>query len=172
MKKRFLALACAVLTAVLFSSCDTGNGGGGLTDEDPFLPAGGTNVPAATGETLTVAGIAAENDYSNGALQLVKETSSNVQVSAGDTVKISFVITGAGNFKQIGVMSALDGYSAFQDGNLWYEEGLPDGTEYSCTFENADHNFESVNWQVIFPNPIEEGKTESIVLSDIKVEVL
>ena len=28
MKKRFLALACAVLTAVLFSSCDTGNGGG------------------------------------------------------------------------------------------------------------------------------------------------
>ena len=60
----------------------------------------------------------------------------------------------------------------FQDGKLWYEAGLPDGTEYSCTFENADHNFESVDWQVIFQFPIEEGKTESIVLSDIKVEVL
>lgn len=146
-------------------------GGGGLTDEDPFLPAGGTETPAAGG-TLTVAGVAEANEYSNGALQLVKETSSNVQVSAGDTVKISFVITGAGNFKQIGVMSDLDEYSAFQDGELWYPEGIPDGTEYSCTFENVNQNFELVNWQVIFPNPIEEGKTESIVLSDIKVEVL
>ena len=171
MKKRFLALACAVLTAVLFSSCDTGNGGGGgLTDEDPFLPAGGTNVPAATGETLTVAGIAAANEYSDGALQLVRETSSNVQVSAGDTVEFSFVISGADNFKQMGFLSELDGHVWHEA--AWQEEGFPEGTEYSCRIENVAQDFDSVNWQVVFQFPIEEGETESIVLSDIKVEVL
>ena len=146
MKKRFLALACAVLTAVLFSSCDTGNGGGGLTDEDPFLPAGGTNVPAATGETLTVAGIAKENEYSAGALQLVGETSSNVQVSAGDTVKISFVITGAGNFKLLALQSALDGYQWNQLD--WQAEGIPDGKEYFYEFKSIEKDFAQIDYRL------------------------
>ena len=170
MKKRFLALACAVLTAVLFSSCDTGNGGGGLTDEDPFLPAGGTNVPAATGGTLTVAGIAAANEYSNGALQLIKETSSNVQVSAGDTVKISFVITGAGNFNLLALQSALDEYQWNQLD--WQAEGIPDGKEYFYEFKSIEKDFAQIDWKITLQDPIEKGKKESIVLSDIKVEVL
>lgn len=152
-------------------------GGGGLTDEDPFLPAGGTGTPAgssgtetpAAGGTLTVAGVAAANEYSNGALQLVKETSSNVQVSAGDTVKISFVITGAGNFNLLAIQSDLDGYQWNQLD--WKEEGIPDGKEYSHEFKVAE-DFAQIDWKITLQDPIEKGKTESIVLSDIKVEVL
>ena len=146
MKKRFLALACAVLTAVLFSSCDTGNGGGGLTDEDPFLPGGGTGTPAAGG-TLTVEGVAAANESSAGALQLVKETSSNVQVSAGDTVKISFVITGAGNFNLLALQSALDGYKWNQLD--WQAEGIPDGKEYFYEFKSIEKDFAQIDWKIM-----------------------
>lgn len=169
MKKRFLALACAVLTAVLFSSCDTGNGGGGLTDEDPFLPGGGTGTPA-TGGTLTVEGVADVNEGSEDALQLVKETSSNVQVSAGETVKISFVITGAGNFNLLALQSALDGYQWHQLD--WQAEGIPDGKEYFYEFKSIEKDFAQIDWKITLQDPIEKGKEESIVLSDIKVEVL
>lgn len=145
-------------------------GGGGLTDEDPFLPAGGTNVPAATGGTLTVAGVAAANASSAGALQLVKETSSNVQVSAGDTVEFSFVISGADNFQQMGFLSDLDDY-VWHEAD-WQQEGFPEGTEYSCRIENVARNFDSVNWQVVFQFPIEEGKYESVELSEINIIVV
>lgn len=145
-------------------------GGGGLTDEDPFLPAGGTNVPAATGGTLTVAGIAAANENSQGSLQLVRETSSNVQVSAGDTVEFSFVISGADNFQQMGFLSDLDDY-VWHEAD-WQQEGFPEGTEYSCRIENVARNFDSVNWQVVFQFPIEEGKYESVELSEINIIVV
>ncbi len=128
-EKVFFALACAVLTAVLFSSCDTG-GGGSLTEANA-LP---VSVECIDG-TFKLEGIPAKTEASGDALQLVGQVASNLQVSCGDTVEFSFVISGADNFKQMGFLSDLDDYVWHEA--EWQEEGFPEGTEYSCRIENV-----------------------------------
>lgn len=85
-------------------------------------------------------------------------------------MEFSFVISGADNFKQMGFMSDLDDYVWHQA--EWQEEGFPEGTVYSCRIENVARNFDSVNWQVVFQLPIEEGKYESVELSEINIIVV
>lgn len=64
-EKVFFALACAVLTAVLFSSCDTG-GGGSLTEANA-LPVSDECIDG----TFKLEGIPAKTEASGDALQLV-----------------------------------------------------------------------------------------------------
>lgn len=85
-------------------------------------------------------------------------------------MEFSFVISGADNFKQMGFLSDLDDYDWHEA--EWQEEGFPEGTVYSCRIENVARNFDSVNWQVVFQLPIEEGKYESVELSEINIIVV
>ena len=66
MKKVFFALVYAVLTADLFSSCDTTGGGGSLTEANA-LP---VSVECIDG-TFKLEGIPAKTETSGDALQLV-----------------------------------------------------------------------------------------------------
>ena len=144
---------------------DTTGGGGSLTEANA-LPVSDECIDG----TFKLEGIPAKTEASGDALQLVGQVASNLQVSCGDTVEFSFVISGADNFKQMEFMSDLDDY-VWHEAD-WQEEGFPEETEYSCRIENVARNFDSVNWQVVFQFPIEGGKYESVELSEINIIVV
>lgn len=154
-KTAFRAALAALLGAALFMACESDSGG---------TPESGTPESGTTSAEINNV----TSEPSSSAITL--NFTADISGSKGDTVSVSFSVSGASNYKQVAAASETFGLDWIQDSQIWSDSGVSDGSTSKFTV-TATADFTNIAFKIYVQHPLDSSKSSAVTISDIRVTV-
>lgn len=160
-KTAFRAALAALLGAAFFMACESDSGGSG----ESGTPESGT-PESGTPESAEINDVTSEPSSS----AITLNFTAGISGSKGDTVSVSFSVSGASNYKQVAAASETFGLDWISDSQIWSENGVSDGSTSKFTV-TATADFTDIAFKIYVQHPLDSSKSSVVTISDIRVTV-